>query len=426
MPRPMSVVKTTFRSLKYRNFRLFWIGQCVSLIGTWMQRTAQTWLVLQLTKSAFLVGLMGVFQFLPIFIFSLIAGVVADRFSKRNLMLITQIAFMVQAIIMTLLTHTNSIQYWHVVVLVFLYGVTQTFDMPARQAFFFDMVGKEDLMNAISLNSTIVNIAKIIGPVISGVILSAFGYTACFLINAISFLAVIASLLMIPAGKPAITAAKKNMFNEVSEGIRFIRRSEVLTMGVVFMLLFSIFVMNTNVIIPVFSDALYGDNANLYTGLMSAIGIGALIGAMYMAYSSKYGLRKHLLVLSGSITSVLFVLTFFLRQYIISFIILIPVGFFNMMFMNTANALFQVNSPNEYRGRVMSVYAFINQGSYPIGNTFSGAIMQWFGGASGFIICGILTLLGLFGVFVTRRKALLSWMSPKADDEPVLDAPEKA
>ncbi len=414
----MSVIKTTFRSLRYRNFRLFWIGQCVSLIGTWMQRTAQTWLVLQLTKSAFLVGLMGVFQFLPIFMFSLFAGVVADRFSKRNVMLVTQSMFTVQAIIMTLLTFFHVIQYWHVVSLVFLYGVTQTFDMPARQAFFYDMVGKEDLMNAISLNSTIVNIAKIIGPIISGAVLSIFGYTACFLINAISFLAVIAGLLMIRMEKKPAANRKKAVFHEVAEGVRFIRRNEMLTMGVLFMTLFSIFVMNTDVITPVFSKAIYGDNANLYTGLMSAIGIGALIGAVYMAYSSKNGLRKHLLLISGIATSALFILTFFLRQYILSFVILIPVGFCNIMFMNTANALFQVNTPNEYRGRVMSVYAFINQGSHPIGNLFAGSAMQVLGGASGFMICGGVTLLGLLGIFAAKRKSLLSWLSSKQECAP--------
>ena len=152
LEKPVSALKTTFRSLKYRDYRIFYIGQCVSLIGTWMQRTAQTWLVLQLTKSAFLVGLMGVFQFAPILLFSLFAGVLADRFPKRNIMLVTQTAFMLQAIVITILTFTNVIQYWHVLVLVFLYGVTQR-RYAARQSFFYDLVGKADLMNAISLNS---------------------------------------------------------------------------------------------------------------------------------------------------------------------------------------------------------------------------------------------------------------------------------
>lgn len=413
LEKPVSALKTTFRSLKYRDYRIFYIGQCVSLIGTWMQRTAQTWLVLQLTKSAFLVGLMGVFQFAPILLFSLFAGVLADRFPKRNIMLVTQTAFMLQAIVITILTFTNVIQYWHVLVLVFLYGVTQTFDMPARQSFFYDLVGKADLMNAISLNSTIINIAKIIGPVISGVVLSAFGYSACFLINALSFLAVIGSLSMIPAVKQESVSRQKNMFKEVAEGINYIRKNEVLTMGVFFMSLFSIFVMNVNVIVPVFSQALYGDNANLYTGLMSATGIGALIGAIYMAYSSKYGLRRHLLLVSGIGTSLLYILTFFLRQYALSFALLVPVGFFNIMFMNTANALFQVTSPNEYRGRVMSVYAFLNQGSFPVGNTISGALMEYFGGAAGFMSCGILTLTGLFTIFAFKRKAVKAWLTNK-------------
>jgi len=412
-----SSLRTTFRSvIKYKNFRYFWIGQCVSLIGTWMQRTAQTWLVLQLTKSPLLVGLLGVAQFLPLFLFSLFAGVIADRFPKKKVMLMTQSLFTVQAVVMTALTFTGLIQYWHVLVLVFLYGVTQTFDMPARQAFFYDLVGKADIMNAISLNSTIVNLAKIIGPVISGAVLAAFGFSMCFLINAVSFLAVIAGLLMIRIETKPIAKVSKRMFTEVKAGLLYIKQSEELMIGVAIMTVVSIFVMNTDVIIPVYSESVYGDSAILYTSLMSAVGFGALLGAICMAYVSKYGLRKHYLLYSGITAAVLFIITFFFRQYFICLILLVPIGFCNLVFLNTANALFQVNTPDEYRGRVMSVYAFINQGSHPAGNFFAGTAMEYFGGASGFIICGSTMLLFLLPIFAWKRKTIRFWLSGKKQE----------
>jgi len=405
-----SSFKTIFRSLRYKNFRYFWIGQCVSLIGTWMQRTAQTWLVLQLTASPFLVGLMGVAQFLPLFLFSLFAGVIADRFPKKKVMLLTQTLFMVQAIIMTALTIAGVIQYWHVLVLVFLYGITQTFDMPARQAFFYELVGKEDLMNAISLNSTIVNIAKIIGPVISGIVLSAFGFSTCFFINALSFLAVIGGLSLIRVQPYSAIKVRKNMFAEVKAGLSYIRQTEVLVTGVAIMAVVSIFVMNTDVIIPVFSETLFGDNAILYTSLMSAVGFGALLGAVYMAYVSKYGLQKSYLLYSSISAAVLFILTFFLRTYVACLILLVPIGFCNLVFLNTANALFQVNTPDEYRGRVMSVYAFINQGSHPLGNFFAGTGMQYFGGETGFLLCGAAMFTAMVPVYIWKRNTIKSWL----------------
>ncbi len=401
--------KTITRSLRYKNFRYFWIGQCVSLIGTWMQRTAQTWLVLQLTASPLLVGLLGVAQFVPIFLFALFAGVIADRFPKRNVILCTQILFMLQAIAMTVLTFTGSIQYWHVLLLVFLYGVTQTFDMPARQAFFCEMVGKEDLMNAISLNSTIVNLAKIIGPVISGLVLAAFGFTVCFLINALSFIAVIGGLFLIRTEPQPTSIARKNVLHEVKAGLSYIRQSEVLMTGVAIMAVISIFVMNTNVITPVYSEAVFGDDAILYTWLMAATGFGALLGALYMAYASKYGLRKRYLLYSGVATAILFIGTFFLRAYVVCLLLLIPIGFCSLVFMNTANALFQVNTPDAYRGRVMSVYAFINQGSHPIGNFFAGTVMEYFGGETGFLICGAAMLLFMVPLYFWRRDVIKSW-----------------
>ena len=224
--------KTTFRSLKYRNFRLFWFGQCISLTGTWVQQTAQTWLVYSVTNSPFKVGLVGVAQFLPMLFLSLFAGVVVDHFSKKKLLVLTQALFLAQAVAMTLLTYTHIIQYWHILLLSFLFGVTQTLDMPARQSFFIDLVGPENVTNAISLNSTIVNLARIIGPALSGVLMMKLGATACFLINSVSYIPVIIGIMMIRVNEKQSVTYSRNMLPEISDGMRYIKKDKTLVADV--------------------------------------------------------------------------------------------------------------------------------------------------------------------------------------------------
>ena len=406
-------IATTFRSLKYKNFRYFWIGQCVSLTGTWMQRTAQVWLVYSLTNSPFLVGILGVCQFMPMLLFSLFAGVIVDRFPKKHILLVTQSLFMLQALIMTFLTFTGKIQYWHVFILSAFYGITQTIDMPARQSFFFELVGKEDIMNAISLNSTIVNLAKIVGPAVSGAVMIAFGPVICFFSNALSYIAVIGGILMIQVEPHVVRKAGRNIFKEAVEGIRYIKKSEILSINVIVMAVVCTFAMNNDVLIPVFANVALGRGASGYTTLLAAAGAGAFIGAILMAFISKYGLRKNLLIIDALATAVLQIVMLFTRQYFVCMILLAMVGFVNLGFINTANSIFQIYSSDEFRGRVMSVYSFLAQGSTPIGNFFAGTVMQHLGGGTGFFYCGAATLLCLIPVFIFKRKMIIQWIAPK-------------
>jgi MFS family permease len=400
-----ALLKTTFASLKYKNYRYFWMGQCISLIGTWMQRTAQIWLVYTLTKSPFLVGVLGVCQFLPLLLFSLFVGVFVDRFPKKKILLLTQTMFMLQAIVLAILTFSNAVRYWHVFILSAVFGLTQTVDMPARQSFFIEMVGRKDLMNAISLNSTIVNLSKVIGPAISGIVIVRFGSAFCFLLNGLSYVAVLWGLLLITAGNSVIRRTHRNVWREIKEGLQYIKKSNILVNNVIAMAVVCTFAMNSDVIIPIFSKTVLGKGAAGYTALMSATGVGSFCAALFMANISKNGIVKYFLIIDALGVALFQIITSLMSVYWICLILAAGIGFINLTFLNTANSTFQLNSTDEYRGRVMSVYAFLNQGSTPIGNFFAGTVMEHWGGRAGFFLCGIATLLLIIPLIV--------WQKPK-------------
>jgi len=401
--------KTTFSSLKYRDFRLFWFGQCISLTGTWMQRTAQVWLVYTLTKSPFMVGIIGVCQFMPMLLFSLFAGVIVDRFPKKNIIIFTQLMFIAQAAVMTVLTFTKLIKVEHILVLSAVYGMTQTLDMPARQSFFVDLVGRENLMNAVSLNSTIVNLARIVGPAVSGLVMVRYGMVFCFFINAVSFIPVITGIILIKANGGTLHHATRRVLPEISEGLRYIAKNETLVIDVLLMAAICTFAMNNDAIIPVFAQTVLGRGANGYTGLLSASGIGSFIAAIFMAYISRRGTHKGILIIAGAATAVLQILTVVTRQYVVCALLIGMIGFVNLAFLNTANSVFQLTSSDEYRGRVMSVYSFLNQGSTPAGNFFAGTVMEYAGGDSGFVSCGAAALLALVAIVAVKRKTITGW-----------------
>jgi MFS family permease len=405
-----NLFKTTFRALQYKNFRLFWFGQCISLTGTWMQRTAQTWLVYTVTKSPMMVGILGVCQFMPLLLFSLFAGVLVDRFSKKKILIFTQILFMLQAVVMTVLTYTGQIKYWHILILSVIFGLTQTLDMPARQSFFIDLVGTENLTNAISLNSTIVNLARIVGPAVSGIIMVKYGTVFCFFINAVSFIPVIAGIILIKVKENPMRRVNAHILPDIMDGIRYIKKSETLVLNVLVMAVVCTFAMNNDVIIPVFAKEVLGRGADGYSALLSFAGLGAFISAIMMAYISKSGVKNNLLLISGTATAILQILTVFTSQYFIIVPLIIAVGFFNLIFINIANSIFQIHSSNEYRGRVMSVYSFLNMGSTPIGNFCSGLVMENMGGGFGFVFCGASTLLLLAAIFTAKHRTVHRWL----------------
>lgn len=378
-----------------------------------MQKTAQVWLVYSVTKSPFLVGLVGVCQFMPMLLFSLVAGSFVDRFPKRKILILTQSLLMLQAVILTILTYSGAVRYWHIIFLSIFLGLTQTIDMPARQSFFIELVGKEDVMNAISLNSTIVNLAKIIGPAISGIVMVKYGAVSCFFINSLSFFAVIVSLFFIKTDNTVSLRIRKTVVKDVGEGLLYIKKNEVLTIAVIFMAVICTFVMNNDVIIPVYAKTVLGMDAGAYSRLMTSAGIGSFIAAIIMASIAKNGIKKRMLIFGAFSSTAIHILMLITKDFYPALLFVAIIGFSNLVFLNITNSIFQIYSSDEYRGRVMSVYSFLVQGSTPFGNFYAGSVMEWFGGVWGFPACGIISLILLIPIVVIKRRTILSWINPK-------------
>jgi MFS family permease len=367
-----------------------------------MQRSAQVWLVYTLTNSPLLLGLLGVFQFLPILLFSLFAGVVVDHLPKKTIICFTQIGFMLQSLILGYIVWAGLVKYWHVLMLAIIYGSLHSLDAPARQSWFIEMVGKEDLPNAISLNATIVTMGKIIGPVIAGLVIVNYGIASCFFFNGLSYVAVLTGLFLIKTLGLPKTHLEKNMLFEVKEGITHILQSEILRTTLLIMAIYCTLAVNVAVIIPVFSDTVLRRGVDGYTSLLAATGIGAFIGAIYMAQNKLVHIRT--LLNDAFITSFLLIAAAFTTYYPLNWLLMVLVGFFNLSFINRANANLQLNTNDSYRGRIMSIFHLINQGSTPLGYAITGAAMEYGGAVMGFIFSGLSTLfLITLLIFYTPR-----------------------
>lgn len=401
-------VGNPFRALKYNNFRYYWIGMFISTIGTWMQNTAQPWLAYELTSSAFLLGLISALQFTPVLFFSLFAGVLIDKFKKKNILYITQAASFAITLTIAILDSTGRIEYWHLIVTSTLMGFVNTVDMPTRQSFVIELVGKEDLSNGIALNSAQFNLARILGPAIAGIVMGAWGTASCFLINSISYAAVIIGLLFIkplPMQKTPMNHA--NIFASISDGLKFIFSREILYMPLLFLIVGATFAMNFNVLIPVFSIEVLGQKETGFGLLMSMGGLGALTGAITMAAVSKGAPKKLFLYVFPFVAAVFVVVIGLTNVYLLTGIALAFASYFYMIFMASVNTTMQLNAMNEYRGRVMSVYSLVVAGSTPLGNLFAGAIANKFGSQISFLACGgaiIILLLPLYWLLRKRTK----------------------
>jgi len=392
------LVSRSFPALTHDNFRIYWLGQCVSLIGTWMQNIGQTWLVFSITGSPLLVGLLGAIQFLPITIFSLFAGVVIDKYPKRTIILITQFTSMILAFTLSILVFTQTVRYEYILVLAFILGLSNTIDMPTRQSFTIELAGKEDLMNAIALNSATFNLARIVGPAIGALILASLGAEWCFLLNGLSFLAVILSLLKIKVKPYVRKEVTNNVFREIKDGLKYIAREPSLLKTILMVLIIGIFVFNFNVLIPVFTKDVLHQEEYVYGLLMSAIGVGSFMGALMVSLNSKSGPKARVLMGSAAVVSILLMLISFTRTYYYTGVLLVITGIFNILFSTTANSTLQINAKDEYRGRVMSVYSLVFAGATPLGNMFAGYAADKFGAHTAFLLTGLLTLISLIGL----------------------------
>ncbi len=397
-------MSNTFSAFKHKSFLYYFIGMCISTTGSWMQNIAQPWLAYKLTDSALLLGLVSAMQFLPVLLFSLFAGVLVDRFPKKKLIIITQTASLIITGALAILVYSGNIQYWHLLVTSTLLGFVNTLDMPVRQSFLIELVGKEDLMNGIALNSAMFNLARTIGPAIAGLVMKYFGIATCFLVNSITFAAVLVSLFFIKpliVQKPVIRDV--NIFKDIMDGLKYIYRKKILFVTILIMAVVGTFAMNFNVLVPVFSVQVLHQSETGYGLLMSCMGIGSFFGAMLIAAISKSGPKKFIMFVIPIFAAVALTLTGLTSVYALTGIALGVTGFFFIMFASNANSTMQMNTESKYLGRVMSVYTLVFAGSTPLGNLYAGGITQKFGARIGVIACGGIILVLMIPIYIYLR-----------------------
>ncbi|CAN5770536.1 MFS transporter [soil metagenome] len=382
-----------FAALRHRNFRLFWFGQLFSLTGTWMQSTAQGWLVLELTNSELLLGLVTAASSLPVLLFTLYAGVVADRMEKRRIILAAQGAALVFALALGLLTGTGHITLGWILLLVLLFGTANAFEVPTRQSFFVDLVGKEDLTNAIALNSAAFNLTRVSGPAVACVLIGTVGIAAAFFLNALSYLGVIGGLLLIRLPKFRPPPRTQSTVENLREGFAWIRGNRLPKTLVGLIAAFSILAFPYAMLLPVFARDVLGVGAPGLGALLSATGAGALAGGIALAVIGDRVRRGPLLLVSSLSFTSLLVAFAFSRSFTLSLVLLAAAGFTMILNNATTNALLQSLVPDALRGRVMSVYVFMFLGMTPVGSLQAGAVARWLGAPVALAGGGVVLLL---------------------------------
>lgn len=364
-----------FASLAYRDFRLFLTGQLVSFSGTWMHVTAQGWLVYELTRSPLYLGVVSAASSLPILMFTLLGGVVADRSPKRRLLIITQAASVLPVLAIAVLTSTGHVTVWHVMAMAFILGSINSLDIPTRQSFLVEMVERGNLMNAIALNSAVFNGARMVGPVLGGIAIAAFGVATCFYLNAASFLAVVLALALIRAkGEPHPDRVHASVRAEINDGVRFIRHEPAVLRPILLVSAVSLFGLPFVSLMPVFAEDVLGVGARGLGYLMGASGVGAFCSALAMAYfAGLQGNRRVMLAASLVFPSALMVFSQS-RSYPLSLVLMFVTGVSVVLFLANANGTIQLRSPDGMRGRVMSVYTVVFLGMAPIGQSMIGFV----------------------------------------------------
>jgi MFS family permease len=383
------------RALRHRNFQLFFSGQLISLIGTWMQSVAQSWLVYRLTGSALLLGSVGFASQIPVFLFAPLGGIAADRYNRRQIVIGTQIASMVLAFILAVLTLSHWIdnRIWMIFVLAASLGIVNAFDIPGRQSFLVDMVGKDDLMNAIALNSSMFNGARVIGPAVAGILVAKIGEGWCFFANAVSYIAVIIGLLMMRVHSPA-RVSMGSPLEHMMEGFRFVERTAPIRALLLLLGIVSLVGMLYVVLMPIFADQILHGGARGLGILMGATGVGALLGALTLAFREGVkGLGRWVAWCCAGFGSSLIVFSLSHRFWI-SVILLLPVGYTIMLQMACSNTLIQVMVPDALRGRVMAVYSMMFMGMAPIGALLGGALADRLGAPVTVAIGGLASVAG--------------------------------
>ena len=404
----MTITFSGARAFHHRNYRLFFAGQAISLVGTWMQQVAQGWLVLQLTHDPLWLGLVSLAQFGPVIVLGLFGGVIADQLPKRKTLIATQTSAMLLAFALFGLSALHIVQVWHVLVLAGLLGITNAFDMPARQSFAVEMVGRDDVANAVALNSALFNASRIVGPAAAGLLIGAFDISIAFLINGLSFIAVIVSDLAMRDGE--LRAVQQNprprnwseVVANLAEGADYVRRTPIVLLAVTVIGLAATFGMNFTVLVPPLADSVLHVGASGYGFLMAASGIGATSAALWVAFQRRPGPRP---IVLGAITLGLASIVLALStNFFLSLVSIGIAGAGGIAMAVTANTTIQLAVPDHLRGRVISVYTTIFSGSVPAGGLLMGAIASAWGVPVALFVGAVLTvLIGIGGLFWLNR-----------------------
>lgn len=389
--------RKTFSALRHRNFRLFFWGQLVSLIGTWMQTVALNWLVYTTTNSALALGFINFLQAIPITLLTLPAGVLADRHNKRNILIATQTASMLLAFVLAAMVHFRIVQFWQIALMSLLFGVVNAFDIPTRQSFVVDMTSRDDLMNAIALNSSMFNGARVFGPALAGVLIAYIGTAGCFFLNGLSFLAVIAAYLAMRSLPIVRVQEDKSIWLATWEALRYVATHRTLRAVITLVSVTSLFGWTYSVLMPIFAGDVLHIGATGYGCLLAANGIGAFLGAITLASLGRDSNRRRLIfvgLFGFCATLTMFAVS---RNAWLSAVALAGVGWFMIIFFATANTSVQLHTPDELRGRVMGIYVLAFLGLNPFGSMLAGtiahAVSPTFAITLGAAICAIAAVI---------------------------------
>jgi MFS family permease len=400
-PTQRSRFRDMVSSLRHRNFQLFFSGQLISLIGTWMQTIAQSWLVYRITGSSLLLGVVGFAGQIPIFILAPLGGLAADRWNRHRIVVCTQVASMILAFALAALTLLHIVKTWEIVVLAALLGAVNAFDIPGRQSFLIEMVSREDLMNAIALNSSMFNGARVIGPAIAGILVSRIGEGWCFFVNGASYIAVIVGLLLMKLAPFRPARAGTSPFEHIAEGFRYIQRTAPILALITLIGIVSLVAVPYSVLMPIFADRILHRGAHGLGILMGAAGVGALLGALTLA--SRRGVKGlgRVVGISAMGFGASLILFAFSKNFWLSVILIVPVGYGVMLQMSSSNTLIQAMVPDELRGRAMAMYTMMFMGMAPIGSLLSGVFADTIGAPWTVAVGGLGAVLG--AIYFLRR-----------------------
>ncbi len=394
--------QNTFSSLQIRNYRLYYIGQIISTSGTFMQSVAQAWLVLQLSNSGTALGVVTALQYLPVMFLSPIGGVIADRYSKRKLLYLTQSAYGVQALILGLLVLTGWVRLWMVDLLALSYGLITTLDNPTRQSFVVEMVGERLLRNAVTLYSSLVNLARVIGPAIAGLLIATIALAPCFIINGLSYAAVIIMLAAMRARDLRASPPLPHAKGQLREGFRYVASTPALRNILIMMALIGTFTFEFQVSLPLIAQFTFHGNAESYAALTSAMGIGAVIGGLMTAGQKNTSTRT--LVLAALLFGVTTLLAALMPSLVLAVLAMVLVGFFSIYFTSLGNSILQLESAAQMRGRVMAFWAIAFLGSTTVGGPIVGWIGETVGPRWGLAVGGLAAVAaGALGSFTLRH-----------------------